>query len=624
MKKLIRVKRGVLSIAVEFLLWLALPLLYLSFYFFGYGVGVGAVLAHLFLVLVLWLGSVALRLLNWRFGGVLGGRGQRLVGSVFFLLPTFFLAFWYLLSFLSLESWGQNVTWPLLTVYFGQLWFLVDVLGVGMTDVVLMVFGVVFFFVAGYQFLYSVDWCRGGAKRLTSSGLLLVAFSALCLVVCFAFNMRNYAHDNPQEPISAGFYPVGSPTLQTHAFVAPRSVADAEAAQRSAYLSMERFTRRNVVLIVADALRSDHMGVYGYHRSTTPFLEDLVLQHDTYIAKEARAVCAESFCGLTAIASSRPWHLTPNKPITLHEVLRLNGYRVEMILSGDHTNFYGLKDIYGAVDSYFDGTHQSSRYVNDDLLVLSRVSDLPVYDGDVPVFFQFHLMSVHGLGKRKEDGFFGGASNYYKWSSVNPRVAAASSDVPLAVNYYDYGVKSFDEVVSKILNQLQVKGYLDNTLIVIAGDHGEMLGEHAAFGHQHGVEESVLRIPLILQRRGYSGERFKKWPLATQVDIAPTILKELGITKPEVWVGAALQNHALSRIVDFQQGARVGFYDVDSTGNFLKYWMDSRTGEEFVFDVQNDPGESSNMINSMDSNRLMVWRREIMNRSIGEQQLFTD
>jgi hypothetical protein len=61
-----------------------------------------------------------------------------------------------------------------------------------------------------------------------------------------------------------------------------------------------------------------------------------------------------------------------------------------MILGGDHTNFYGLRKIYGAVDSYYDGASTNRYYVNDDDLVLDRLASFPPWDGS-PTMIQFQL-----------------------------------------------------------------------------------------------------------------------------------------------------------------------------------------------------------------------------------------
>jgi Sulfatase. len=97
------------------------------------------------------------------------------------------------------------------------------------------------------------------------------------------------------------------------------------------------------------------MGLFGYQRDTTPNIARIAASATLRKAGIVHSSCADSSCGLLSLASSRFVHQFPARPFTLQEVLKRTGYRVHMILGGDHTNFYGLRKIYGAVDSYYDG-----------------------------------------------------------------------------------------------------------------------------------------------------------------------------------------------------------------------------------------------------------------------------
>src|SRR5690606_8624800 len=112
-----------------------------------------------------------------------------------------------------------------------------------------------------------------------------------------------------------------------------------------------------------------------------------------------------------------------------------------------------------------------------------------------------------------------------------------------ATNYYDNGVVQFDRVVSQLLEHLQHKGYLDNALVVITGDHGELLGEHGQFSHAKTVYDAVLRVPFVLIRYGYEADQqLRSDMVSSQVDIAPTILSELRMPLPSTWVGTPIQS----------------------------------------------------------------------------------
>ena len=75
--------------------------------------------------------------------------------------------------------------------------------------------------------------------------------------------------------------------------------------------------------------------------------------------------------------------------MTLHEVLALHGWQSHLALSGDHTNFYGLRQRYGKVDTYIDGLHVPPDKLNDDRFLLDAVKAL------VPRMREPSLLHLH-------------------------------------------------------------------------------------------------------------------------------------------------------------------------------------------------------------------------------------
>lgn len=604
-----------MTLVVEVLLWLSSLGAFLMFYILGHGVSGSVILPHIGLVFSYWLLFICIRLVNWKFfskfwGGAVGLICHKAMAVFFLYVPLLALISYYFFVVVGLLSWGRVTTWSLVATYARQGEMFAEALGLDqwLFFTVLVVFFLPFIFI--YKVVDRIDWTSQAAIKISWKALFFISQLALLLVLLQLFRMHSETGLHPQEPVGVSFLRGGLSNLQSHKVKLSVELELAEAHAMKAYRSAKKFNARNVVLIVGDALRADHMSLYGYHRLTTPYLDASSEVHQTLKVSRARSVCAESSCGLIALASSRFMHKFPSRSFTLYEVLRRHGYRVHMALSGDHTNFYGLKDAYGKVDEYFDGSQQSSRYLNDDELLNDYVSSLPNFDGGRPVMFQFHLMSSHGLGKRhKKSEMFSPYTNYQIWPIGMGRRAPSLEEVPRAINYYDNGVVQFDRSLHQILGRLEEKGYLTNAVIVVTGDHGEMLGEKGIFGHRHRVYEEVLNIPIVIQRRGYTGMPLSEWPVGSQVDVAPTILAELGIRPPEIWQGVPLQSTVTSRLVYFQQAQRAGLYDVDEK-RIMKYWKAFDSGEEFVYDVENDPEERQSILNSVPEDILPVWRRE--------------
>jgi hypothetical protein len=278
-----------------------------------------------------------------------------------------------------------------------------------------------------------------------------------------------------------------------------------------------------------------------------------------------------------------------------------------MILGGDHTNFNGLKELYGAVDSYFDGSQAHGYFNNDDQLVVDRAKSLAPWDGR-PVIIQFHLMSAHLLGKRHDASIRFIPSGSY----APPRYRSAEL-VERAINFYDNGVIQADSIIHELLTTLQAKGYLENSLVVITGDHGELLGEHGFFGHAGSVREEALRIPLIFVSYGYVPVEFpnNRGP-ASQVDIAPTILVELGMARPATWAGTPLQTTEIRDYSYFEQGNNVGLINYRDRLNIWKYWIDKQSKEQHAFNLSIDPQERVNAIDSLPQDYLRALQLQLM------------
>jgi arylsulfatase A-like enzyme len=358
-----------------------------------------------------------------------------------------------------------------------------------------------------------------------------------------------------------------------------------------------------------DALRADHMALYGYGRDTTPNLSRLVAAGQARVAPAVRTACSESFCGLLSLASSRFVHQFSTRMFTLQQVFQQHGYRTIMVMGGDHTHFYGLREQYGKVDIYLDASTSGKTYMNDDRFVLDRLAELPRWDGR-PVMIQTHLMSAHMLGKRFDEStvFQPWANYYFPMSRLE-----AGRPSPRAVNFYDNGVLQSDRVIAAMLERLKARGYLEDALVAVTGDHGEGLGEHGIWAHHVGIYDEVVRVPLVLIDFGHpAGRALRANPWPSQVDTAPTLLEELGIPRPRTWVGRPLQQPPVDDFAYLEQDPIAGLLDRRDPSHLWKYGQDRLSGEAFAYDLSTDPGETRNAIASVSPALLHEWQLRML------------
>lgn len=599
-------------------LWFSPACLFLSLLRSRYeGSSEGAVL-HLQIVGVLFLLVTCIRSVCYR---CLPQLPAAIIGALTFAGVLSALVAYYAIALIGLDGWGRLVSWALIATYINQSEFLLKSLGFHPGF-----FGGILFliFLGGATILHLVFLRRDGLKDFVLRAPSVMWIGTMVLIAAVGgvsfWRFQEFPMTAAGEPLSVTFYPelVGK-KIQSHFAFQSRALSEAENMLRQSYVSSNVKNPANVILIVVDALRADHLSVNGYARQTTPYLQQLASSQQWKNFGKIYSVCAESACGLMALSNSRNIHMFVDHPITLQEVLKRSGYRIHMVLGGDHTNFYGLREAYGEVDSYFDASMSKERYVNDDAAIIDQLASFPSYEG-VPVFMQFHLMSAHGLGTRENSiAPFQPSRSYY--GDIGARILQKNEARPVEyVNYYDNGVRKADDVVRLLMDLLRSKGYLENAIVVVTADHGEYLGEDGQYGHAKGVGEPVLGIPILLGRYGGSdiANKFDD-NLMSQIDIAPTVLHELGISIPASWAGLPMQSQR-RRFAYFQQNRIYGLIEKKSNGSVWKYWMDAGKTTEHLYEISADPSEANNRSNTLDAEQRSQWRHQLIDLEINARQ----
>ncbi|MDH5534936.1 MAG: sulfatase-like hydrolase/transferase, partial [Betaproteobacteria bacterium] len=425
----------------EAVLWYCVPLVFLAVYVNRYPVSAGSIWPHLHLLAVIYAGVALVRAALFRL--IPWPEGSRLASALVVAGSLAAMLLYYGLVIIGLESWGRVISWDLIATYAPQLSELVEAIDLS-APLVLVSLGLCFLGLLWvvWAYLGHFDWIPLVMRNLSGPlfAMLVICGGAALAIEIHRFALAPWTHES--EPLSLTFFPEQSTQeYQSHGIDSLRArmlMRDDDAA-RSSYRPNPAADRKNLILIAIDGLRPDHMGIYGYPRDTTPNLSRLARSGALRSAGAVYATCGESLCGLVSLASSKYMQQFSARPFTLQEVLQRHGYRIHMILGGDHKNFYGLSQFYGNVDSYYDGSSARGGYMNDDRLVLDRMAAFPAWDG-VPVMIQFHLMSVHALGKRHNAAMkYLPAANYMVPGSRATDSIDESRRGGKAINYYDNG-----------------------------------------------------------------------------------------------------------------------------------------------------------------------------------------
>jgi arylsulfatase A-like enzyme len=327
----------------------------------------------------------------------------------------------------------------------------------------------------------------------------------------------------------------------------------------------------NVLWIMMDTVRAANMSAYGAPRNTTPQFERLAADgvcFDFALAPASWTLPshASMFTGYYPHELQADWGIPlDNQPATIAEVLTESGYAT----AGFVANTYYGNPQYGLGRGFTHYEHfpvtpgqvllgsalgrelassqhnreftqyrdianrQSAGDVNAELLRW-----LSLARGGRPFFAFLNYFDAHDpyLPPEPFDTLFGpsrqrapfkytpdGQVTFAQPASITPEQAQAEQDA------YDGSIAYVDNQIGALLDELQHRGTLDNTLVVITADHGEEFGEHGAFEHGNNLYLTSIHVPLLVlfKDRLPAGKSISD--AISLRDLSATILDQIGV-----------------------------------------------------------------------------------------------
>jgi arylsulfatase A-like enzyme len=352
----------------------------------------------------------------------------------------------------------------------------------------------------------------------------------------------------------------------------------------------------NVLLIVLDTVRADHLSLYGYGRPTTPTLERLVQRGIRF--DEARATApwtlpshASMFTGHWPHELGEDW-MTPlrgNFP-TLAEYLGSHGYATAGFVANvvycsqetglargfTHYEDYDLEDLAplrtsGLVE-YLAGAISG-------ILRTFDISSLRPLKRFVIRWFEFKRKNAASIrraflgwvSQRQETGrpFFaflnlidahaqyvlppGARHRFVTYPATNEEIRVVyelwpfldkmrlpAHYIDLARDSYDDCLGYVDEQLGLLFDALQRHGVLDRTLVVVTSDHGEGLGEHNLFDHGESLYRTEVRVPLVIRPPSGLSRSLVVGETVSLRDLPATIVDLLGLGAGSPFPGKSL------------------------------------------------------------------------------------
>ena len=334
---------------------------------------------------------------------------------------------------------------------------------------------------------------------------------------------------------------------------------------------------KNVIIVLVDCLRADHLQCYGYTRETSPFLDYLAqtgVIFENCIAPSSWTIpsVVSLFTGVYpqqhGINSFGP--IIPEDLVSLQGTLKNNGVITAAFVTNDF-----LKPRYGYAkgfshyyDHYLEQEFKDSvasglfffnallHFKNELLYPVSvdpggtrwwsigsppfnhekrsagRVTEDALQwmraNRDNPFYLYLHYMDVH--------------SPYdTTWYALFDRKAYNSQDTrERLINTYDGRIAYVDRHIQRIWKALVKLDIAESTLLIITADHGEELYDHQGTGHCTTLYEELIRVPLIMVNSLSPGEGRKVKTQIQLIDLPPTIIDFFGLPVPEQMEGRSL------------------------------------------------------------------------------------
>jgi len=350
--------------------------------------------------------------------------------------------------------------------------------------------------------------------------------------------------------------------------------------------------------VTLDTVRADHLGAYGDKAAETPWLDRLAHEGIRF-AQVASQVPLTLPSHATILSGLLPPHhglrnngagALPEGTATLATLLSGAGYRTGAFVGAFVLDRrFGLGRGFAVYDDEIvrdPGAGTVLEAERPGREVMDRALAWLAQDAARPFFLWIHLYDAHAPYTPPSP-----------WRERHPG------------RPYDGEISAVDEQVGRLLQELQQRGLAERTVVAVAADHGEGLGEHGEQTHGLLLYEPTLRVPLLVRGPGLPAGTVVRTPVGL-VDLAPTLAGLLGRSLPAP-AGRTLDGRDLSATL--RQGAEPAPADLYAETRYpavfgwsplaalrrrdLKYIASPKPE---LYDLARDPGETRDLTDQTD------------------------
>lgn len=387
--------------------------------------------------------------------------------------------------------------------------------------------------------------------------------------------------------------------------------------------------RPNIIFVILDALRRDHVGCYGYARDTTPVLDGLAQKGvviDQLIATSSWTMpgvasmftsLQPSFHGAVSYKSRMRKGL-----VTLAGQLAAAGYQTAGITSNPaiHSKF-GFNQGFGTYDDFTiplawdlnlfedfpgEGPASAKSFATSPLVNRLALSWLrKAWNRENPYFLFLLYFDPHAdyvppapYDREFDPDYTGREDGRNMYARRNSEFS--ERDRKHLVARYDGEILYTDWMIGEFLEQARQMGALENTLIILLADHGEEFWDHGGILHGHTLFEELVRVPCILYWPGVlpAGKRIEAQ--VSHIDIMPTLLSAAMLPTPDQCQGRSIWQALAADAAIVPHPAfmetEVGDADLVSIRTpGMKVIWDLKSGTRTTYALDSDPWETQQL-----------------------------
>lgn len=319
--------------------------------------------------------------------------------------------------------------------------------------------------------------------------------------------------------------------------------------------SKDRETRRrpNLVIVLVDTLRADHLGYHDYRRKTSPRIDALKQQSTAFMNHYAHASrtgpsTASIFTGLHPQSHGVVNPLTKwdakgtlsDEQTTLAEILSRKGYNCRGFVGN-----LNVRKRFGFAQGFDDYRFIRSTAAPD----IRKKAQEVIEEDPAPFFLYLHYMEPHSSYRAPKpyrrlfvtDNYEGPVTGAHHQLDdiLRGKLKVEKRDIEQLITLYDQEIRCIDDEIHKIVQLLKSAGAWDNTVFVFTADHGEEFWDHRGLLHGYTLYEEQLHVPLYIFAPWIKGGE-QILSVTRHVDLLPTLLDLLGIETDRPFQGKSL------------------------------------------------------------------------------------